>query len=585
MTQLKQFQKSTLQKLAKRLIKYRFRLICSLLLACVIVGTTLYLPILTGRGVDTIAAAGRVDFAALYPILVSMAGVMGVTAVCQWTMTAINNSIAYHMVQDIRNAAFEKLMRLPISYVDDHSHGELLNRIINDVDQFSEGLLMGFAQFFTGVLTILLTLCIMFTISPVVTLVVLLVTPLAMVVAGFIAKKSYIYFRSQSEKRAKMTGIVEEMIGGISTVQAFLAEKAVGQDFDTADEEFRSASQNAVFFSSIAFPSTRFVNSLVYGGVGLSGALLAIAGGISVGQLVSVLSYATQYTKPFNEISGVVTELQNSFACAARVFDLMEEAEIIPDGEDALALEHVQGRVSLEEVSFSYDKAKTLIEDLNLKVEKGQRVAIVGPTGSGKSTIINLLMRFYEVDRGSILVEGINIQNVVRKSLRQSFGMVLQETWLKSGTIRDNIAMGKPEASLEEVMEAARESYAHNFIQRMPQGYDTLVQEGGGNLSAGQRQLLCITRVMLSLPPMLILDEATSSIDTMTEARISQAFDKMMQGRTSFVVAHRLSTIKNADVILVLKEGQIIEQGSHGELLSKKGFYYDLYMSQFAPAS
>ncbi len=585
MTQLKQFQKSTLQKLAKRLIKYRFRLICSLLLACVIVGTTLYLPILTGRGVDTIAAAGRVDFAALYPILVSMAGVMGVTAVCQWAMTAINNSIAYHMVQDIRNAAFEKLMRLPISYVDDHSHGELLNRIINDVDQFSEGLLMGFAQFFTGVLTILLTLCIMFTISPVVTLVVLLVTPLAMVVAGFIAKKSYIYFRSQSEKRAKMTGIVEEMIGGISTVQAFLAEKAVGQDFDTADEEFRSASQNAVFFSSIAFPSTRFVNSLVYGGVGLSGALLAIAGGISVGQLVSVLSYATQYTKPFNEISGVVTELQNSFACAARVFDLMEEAEIIPDGEDALALEHVQGRVCLEEVSFSYDKAKTLIEDLNLKVEKGQRVAIVGPTGSGKSTIINLLMRFYEVDRGSILVEGINIQNVVRKSLRQSFGMVLQETWLKSGTIRDNIAMGKPEASLEEVMEAARESYAHNFIQRMPQGYDTLVQEGGENLSAGQRQLLCITRVMLSLPPMLILDEATSSIDTMTEARISQAFDKMMQGRTSFVVAHRLSTIKNADVILVLKEGQIIEQGSHGELLSKKGFYYDLYMSQFAPAS
>ena len=585
MTQLKQFQNSTLQKLAKRLIKYRFRLICSLLLACVIVGTTLYLPILTGRGVDTIAAAGRVDFTALYPILVSMAGVMGVTAVCQWTMTAINNSIAYHMVQDIRNAAFEKLMRLPISYVDDHSHGELLNRIINDVDQFSEGLLMGFAQFFTGILTILLTLCIMFTISPVVTLVVLLVTPLAMVVAGFIAKKSYIYFRSQSEKRAKMTGIVEEMIGGISTVQAFLAEKAVGQDFDTADEEFRSASQNAVFFSSIAFPSTRFVNSLVYGGVGLSGALLAIAGGISVGQLVSVLSYATQYTKPFNEISGVVTELQNSFACAARVFDLMEEAEIIPDGEDALALEHVQGRVSLEEVSFSYDKAKTLIEDLNLKVEKGQRVAIVGPTGSGKSTIINLLMRFYEVDRGSILVEGINIQNVVRKSLRQSFGMVLQETWLKSGTIRDNIAMGKPEASLEEVMEAARESYAHNFIQRMPQGYDTLVQEGGENLSAGQRQLLCITRVMLSLPPMLILDEATSSIDTMTEARISQAFDKMMQGRTSFVVAHRLSTIKNADVILVLKEGQIIEQGSHGELLSKKGFYYDLYMSQFAPAS
>ncbi len=585
MTQLKQFQKSTLQKLAKRLIKYRFRLICSLLLACVIVGTTLYLPILTGRGVDTIAAAGRVDFAALYPVLVSMAGVMGVTAVCQWAMTAINNSIAYHLVQDIRNAAFEKLMRLPISYVDDHSHGELLNRIINDVDQFSEGLLMGFAQFFTGVLTILLTLCIMFTISPVVTLVVLLVTPLAMVVAGFIAKKSYIYFRSQSEKRAKMTGIVEEMIGGISTVQAFLAEKAVGQDFDTADEEFRSASQNAVFFSSIAFPSTRFVNSLVYGGVGLSGALLAIAGGISVGQLVSVLSYATQYTKPFNEISGVITELQNSFACAARVFDLMEEAEIIPDGEDALALEHVQGRVSLEGVSFSYDKAKTLIEDLNLKVEKGQRVAIVGPTGSGKSTIINLLMRFYEVDRGSILVEGINIQNVVRKSLRQSFGMVLQETWLKSGTIRDNIAMGKPEASLEEVMEAARESYAHNFIQRMPQGYDTLVQEGGENLSAGQRQLLCITRVMLSLPPMLILDEATSSIDTMTEARISQAFDKMMQGRTSFVVAHRLSTIKNADVILVLKEGQIIEQGSHGELLSKKGFYYDLYMSQFAPAS
>jgi ABC transporter, permease/ATP-binding protein len=491
-------------------------------------------------------------------------------------MTAINNGVAYHMVRDIRNQAFKKIMKLPISYVDSTSHGEIINRIINDVDQFSEGLLMGFAQFFTGILTIILTIIILFTINVYVTLVVLLVTPIAMLVAGFIAKNTYKHFKSQSEKRAKMTGIVDEMIAGLSTVKNFNMENSIKEEFKESDEELRVASQNAIFISAIAFPATRFVNSLVYAGVAISGALLAITGKMSVGQLTSVLSYATQYTKPFNEISGVVTELQNSFACAARVFTLIDEEEILPDKDVNNIISDVDGNVEMEHVYFSYDKSKKLIENLNLNVKAGQRIAIVGPTGSGKSTIINLLMRFYDIDSGSIRIEGKNINDVTRKSIRENFGMVLQETWLKNASVRDNIAFGKPDADFEEIVAAAKESYADSFIKRLPKGYDTIVSEGGENLSAGQRQLLCIARIMLVLPPMLILDEATSSIDTMTEARISKAFDKMMTGRTSFVVAHRLSTIKNADMILVLKDGHIIEQGNHKELMEMKGFYYDL---------
>ena len=467
-------------------------------------------------------------------------------------------------------------MKLPISYVDSNSHGEIINKIINDVDQFSEGLLMGFAQFFTGALTIVLTIIILFTINVYVTLVVLLVTPLAVLVAGFIAKNTYKHFKSQSERRARMTGIVDEMIAGLSTVKNFTMESRVEDNFKESDEALRVASQNAIFISAIAFPATRFVNALVYAGVAIAGALLSITGKMSVGQLASVLSYATQYTKPFNEISGVVTELQNSFACAARVFALIDEDEILPDKDSNNFLKDVDGNVEISHVYFSYDKSKKLIEDLNLDVKAGQRIAIVGPTGSGKSTIINLLMRFYDVDIGSIKIEGKNIYDVTRKSIRENFGMVLQETWLKNATIRENIAFGKPDASFEEVEKAAKEAYADSFIKRLPDGYDTVVSEGGENLSAGQRQLLCIARIMLEIPPMLILDEATSSIDTMTEARISKAFDKMMVGRTSFVVAHRLSTIRNADMILVLKDGHIIEQGNHKELMDMKGFYYEL---------
>lgn len=568
--------KQTLNRILLLIKPYKFRMIISLILSIVIVITTLYFPILTGKAVDTIISKGNVDFKELKSIIVNMCIVMFITSVSQWIMTAINNGVAYHIVRDIRNKAFQKIMRLPISYVDSTSHGEIISKIINDVDQFSEGLLMGFAQFFTGALTIILTLIIMFLISPYVTLVVLLVTPLAMLVAGLIAKNTYKYFRSQSEKRADMTGIVNEMISGLSTVRAFSMENEIGKRFKKSDEELRIASQNAIFISSIAFPSTRFVNSLVYAGVAITGALLAIGGSMSVGQLASVLSYATQYTKPFNEISGVVTELQNSFACAARVFALIDEVEIIPDRNTAVTLQDVRGNVELSQVYFSYDKSKPLIENLNLNVSAGQRIAIVGPTGSGKSTIINLLMRFYDIDSGSIKIENKNIYDVTVKSVRENFGMVLQETWLKNASVRDNIAFGKPDATFDEVRKAAKEAYADGFIKRLPNGYDTIVSEGGENLSAGQRQLLCIARIMLALPPMLILDEATSSIDTMTEARISKAFNKMMKGRTSFVVAHRLSTIKNADMILVLKDGHIIEQGNHNELMAMKGFYFDL---------
>lgn len=568
--------KNTLKRILNLLFPYRFRMFISLLLAVVIVLTTLYLPILTGRAVDTVISKGNVDFIRLTEVIITMIIMMFITSLSQWCMTAINNGVAYHMVRDIRNQAFKKIMKLPISYVDSTSHGEIINRIINDVDQFSEGLLMGFAQFFTGILTIILTIIILFTINVYVTLVVLLVTPIAMLVAGFIAKNTYKHFKSQSEKRAKMTGIVDEMIAGLSTVKNFNMENSIKEEFKESDEELRVASQNAIFISAIAFPATRFVNSLVYAGVAISGALLAITGKMSVGQLTSVLSYATQYTKPFNEISGVVTELQNSFACAARVFTLIDEEEILPDKDVNNIISDVDGNVEMEHVYFSYDKSKKLIENLNLNVKAGQRIAIVGPTGSGKSTIINLLMRFYDIDSGSIRIEGKNINDVTRKSIRENFGMVLQETWLKNASVRDNIAFGKPDADFEEIVAAAKESYADSFIKRLPKGYDTLVSEGGENLSAGQRQLLCIARIMLVLPPMLILDEATSSIDTMTEARISKAFDKMMTGRTSFVVAHRLSTIKNADMILVLKDGHIIEQGNHKELMEIKGFYYDL---------
>ena len=568
--------KNTLKRILNLLHPYRFRMFVSLILAVVIVLTTLYLPILTGRAVDTIVSKGNVDFEKLIKIIFTMIIIMCITAVAQWCMTAINNGVAYHMVRDIRNQAFAKIMKLPISYVDSTSHGEIINRVINDVDQFSEGLLMGFAQFFTGILTIILTIIILFKINVYVTLVVLLVTPLAMLVAGLIAKNTYKHFKSQSERRARMTGIVDEMIAGLGTVKNFNMEKEIENEFKESDEALRVASQNAIFISAIAFPATRFVNSLVYAGVAISGALLAITGKMSVGQLTSVLSYATQYTKPFNEISGVVTELQNSFACAARVFALIDEEEILPDKDVNNKIENVDGNVEISHVYFSYDKSKKLIEDLNLDVKSGQRIAIVGPTGSGKSTIINLLMRFYDIDSGYIKIEGKNINDITRKSIRENFGMVLQETWLKNASIRDNIAFGKPDATFEEIEAAAKEAYADSFIKRLPDGYDTLVTEGGENLSAGQRQLLCIARIMLVLPPMLILDEATSSIDTMTEARISKAFDKMMTGRTSFVVAHRLSTIKNADVILVLKDGHIIEQGNHKELMDMKGFYYEL---------
>ena len=568
--------KNTLKRILNLLNPYRFRMFVSLILAVVIVLTTLYLPILTGRAVDTIVSKGNVDFEKLIKVILLMIIMMCITAIAQWCMTAINNGVAYHMVRDIRNQAFAKIMKLPISYVDSTSHGEIINRVINDVDQFSEGLLMGFAQFFTGILTIILTIIILFKINVYVTLVVLLVTPIAMLVAGLIAKNTYKHFKSQSERRARMTGIVDEMIAGLGTVKNFNMENQIENEFKESDEALRVASQNAIFISAIAFPATRFVNSLVYAGVAISGALLAITGKMSVGQLTSVLSYATQYTKPFNEISGVVTELQNSFACASRVFALIDEEEILPDRDANNKIENVDGNVEISHVYFSYDKSKKLIEDLNLDVKAGQRIAIVGPTGSGKSTIINLLMRFYDIDSGSIKIEGKNINDITRKSIRENFGMVLQETWLKNASIRDNIAFGKPDATFEEIEAAAKEAYADSFIKRLPDGYDTIVTEGGENLSAGQRQLLCIARIMLVLPPMLILDEATSSIDTMTEARISKAFDKMMTGRTSFVVAHRLSTIKNADVILVLKDGHIIEQGNHNELMEMKGFYYEL---------
>ena len=576
--------KNTLKRILSLLHPYRFRMFVSLILAVVIVLTTLYLPILTGRAVDTIVSKGNVDFEKLIKIIFTMIIIMCITAVAQWCMTAINNGVAYHMVRDIRNQAFAKIMKLPISYVDSTSHGEIINRVINDVDQFSEGLLMGFAQFFTGILTIILTIIILFKINVYVTLVVLLVTPLAMLVAGLIAKNTYKHFKSQSERRARMTGIVDEMIAGLGTVKNFNMEKEIENEFKESDEALRVASQNAIFISAIAFPATRFVNSLVYAGVAISGALLSITGKMSVGQLTSVLSYATQYTKPFNEISGVVTELQNSFACAARVFALIDEEEILPDKDVNNKIKNVDGNVEISHVYFSYDKSKKLIEDLNLDVKAGQRIAIVGPTGSGKSTIINLLMRFYEPNQGEISIDGISYEKLSDHSLRSAYGMVLQDSWLKSDTVLENIRYGSPEKSIVEVIEAAKRAGCHHFIMQLPKGYDTPLPEDGGNLSQGQKQLLCIARVMLRDPAILILDEATSSIDTRTEEKVQRAFQEMLKGRTAFIVAHRLSTIQNADCILVMKDGNVIEKGSHEELLRQKGFYKNLYESQFQGA-
>ena len=573
---------ATLKKVMKYLKKYRIYLICSILLAAVTVISTLYIPILTGDAVDHIIAKGRVDFAGLMPILERMIVVIAVTAVAQWVMNDLNNKMTYNIVRDVRKDAFDKIEILPLKYIDAHSYGEVVSRVIADVDQFADGLLMGFTQLFTGVITILGTLIFMLSVNVKITLVVVLITPVSFLVAGFIAKRTYSMFQLQSVTRGEQTALIDEMIGNQKVVQAFGQEDETLEQFDEINGRLQKYSLRAIFFSSITNPSTRFINSLVYTGVGITGAISAINGRLSVGQLSCFLSYANQYTKPFNEISGVVTELQNAIACAGRIFELIEEEPQIPEAEHAVSLQDVDGTVELSHVYFSYDPDNKLIEDFNLSVKPGQRVAIVGPTGCGKTTIINLLMRFYDVNDGAIRVMGEDIRDVTRESLRAGYGMVLQETWLKTGTIRENIVMGKPDATDEEVIAAAKASHAHNFIKRLPNGYDTFITEDGGNLSQGQKQLLCITRVMLCLPPMLILDEATSSIDTRTELKIQNAFATMMKGRTSFIVAHRLSTIREADVILVMRDGNIIEQGNHKELLEKGGFYAKLYNSQFA---
>ena len=578
-------QKSTLRKVLRYIRRYWGYLGASIILAAVTVALTLYLPILIGQAVDRIVGKGAVDFAGIFVILRKMAVIIGLTAVAQWVMNACNNKITYNVIRDIRTEAFEKIEKLPLKYLDAHSYGEIVSRVIADVDQFADGLLMGFTQFFTGIVTIFGTLIFMLTISVRITVAVVVITPVSLFVASFIAKKTFSMFKLQSETRGEQTAFIEEMVGNQKVVQAFSHEDEALEKFDEINERLQKYSLRAIFFSSITNPSTRFVNSLVYATVGVVGAFTAIAGGISVGQLSSLLSYANQYTKPFNEISGVITELQNALACAGRVIELIEEDAEVPDAEDAVDLEHANGKVELSHVYFSYVPEQKLIEDFNLSVKPGQRVAIVGPTGCGKTTLINLLMRFYDVYSGTIKVSDIPQQQLTRKSLRDNYGMVLQETWLRSGSIRDNIAMGKPDATDEEIIAAAKASHAHGFIKRLPEGYDTVIAEDGGNLSQGQKQLLCIARVMLCLPPMLILDEATSSIDTRTEIKIQNAFAKMMQGRTSFIVAHRLSTIREADIILVMKDGSIIEQGNHEELLEKNGFYAKLYNSQFAKTS
>ena len=579
-------QKDTFIKVLNYMKPYWFYLALSLVLAAVTVALTLYLPKLTGFAVDEIIEQGRVNFTGILQILKLMAGTILITAVAQWIMNICNNKMTYEIVRDIRNEAFRKIEILPLKYIDGHSYGEITSRVIADVDQFADGLLMGFTQLFTGVMTILGTLLFMLTTDVGITLVVVLITPLSFFVAGFIAKRTFTMFRVQSETRGEQTALIDEMIGNQKVVQAFSHEKKAMERFDEINERLRACSLRAIFYSSITNPATRFVNNVVYAGVGLVGALSAVAGRISVGDLSCLLSYANQYTKPFNEISGVVTELQNALACASRIFDLIEEEPQVPEKENATVISGreggVRGNVELSHVYFSYTEEQKLIEDFNLKVQPGQRIAIVGPTGCGKTTLINLLMRFYDVTGGKISVEGCDVRDVTRKSLRKSFGMVLQDTWLKAGTIRENIGMGKPDATEEEIIAAAKASHAHSFIKRLPQGYETVITEEGGGLSQGQKQLLCIARVMLCLPPMLILDVATSSIDTRTEMKIQEAFLRMMEGRTSFIVAHRLSTIREADVILVMRDGHIVEQGRHEELLEKKGFYAQLYNSQFA---
>ena len=574
--------KSTIKRILAYIGHYKWGVLASLVLAAITVASTLYLPVLIGYAVDCIVSAGHVDFTKLTGILGKMAVMIAITAISQWLMNHINNVITYRVVKDIRTKAFDHLEILPLKYIDSHPSGDVVSRIIADIDQFSEGLLMGFTQLFTGVITILGTLGFMFSINPLIAIVVVCVTPVSLVVASFIAKKTYVMFKAQSETRGELTSLVDEMLGNQKVVQAFGHEDEAQESFEEINERLRGYSLKAIFFSSITNPATRFVNSLVYASVGVAGAFAAVRGYLSVGQLSSFLSYANQYTKPFNEISGVVTELQNALASAARVFALIDEEPITPDDADAVDLKQAEGSVELDHVNFSYVPEKSLIEDFNLSVKPGQRIAIVGPTGCGKSTVINLLMRFYDVKSGAVRVDSNDVRHMTRRSLRANYGMVLQETWLKSGTIRDNIAYGKPDATDEEIIRAAKEAHAHSFIKRMPEGYNTVITEDGGNLSQGQKQLLCIARVMLCLPPMLILDEATSSIDTRTEIRIQKAFATMMKGRTSFIVAHRLSTIREADVILVMRDGHIIEQGNHESLLAKNGFYAQLYNSQFA---
>lgn len=573
---------STLKKVLGRIARYRLNAVLSILLSAVYVGLSLYVPILAGRAIDNIIAPGSVDYAQIMLELTKIAVVAAMAALAQWLMNIINNSMTYNVVKDMRTEAFDRLMKLPLSYIDAHPYGETVSRIIADVDQFADGLLLGFSQLFTGILTIIGTLIFMLSVNAPITLAVVILTPLSLFVARFIARRTHSMFARQGEDRAEQTAFVEEMIGNQKVVQAFAHEQANEERFDEINKRLSESSLQAIFYSSITNPATRFINSLVYAAVGLTGAFAAVAGSITVGGLSAFLSYANQYTKPFNEISGVITEFQNALVCAERIFALIEEPTEEPDASDACVLDHAEGIVQANAVAFSYVADRPLIKCLDLDVKSGERVAIVGPTGCGKTTLINLLMRFYDVNAGSISVDGTDIRNITRHSLRRNYGMVLQETWLKEGTIRDNIIMGKPDATEEEIIAAAKAAHSHGFITRLPNGYDTVIGEDGGSLSQGQKQLLCITRVMLCLPPMLILDEATSSIDTRTEQHIQHAFAQLMQGRTSFIVAHRLSTIKNADMILVMKDGDIIEKGKHDELVARGGFYAALYNSQFA---
>ena len=575
-------QKAVIGKILKRIRHQWPALTLSLLLATVYVAMSLYIPILVGNAIDCIIDAGRVDFVTMWGYLRNVAICAAVAGLSQWVMNEVNNRMTYQITCNIRNEAFAHIQTLPLSYLDKHSQGDIVSRVISDVDTFADGLLMGFTQLFTGVMTIVGTLLIMLSIHWGIALVVVCITPLSLLVANFIAKSTYSMFRLQTQTRGEQTGLIDESVGNIKVIRAFGHEKATMEQFDEINGRLKKASLRAIFFSSLTNPCTRFVNSVVYAGVGLTGALIAIAGGISVGNLTSFLNYANQYTKPFNEISGVVTELQNALACAGRVFELIEAPSQTPDPETAVCPTEVDGKIEIRDLKFSYTPEKPLIDDFNLSVQSGQRIAIVGPTGCGKTTFINLLMRFYDAQGGEILLDGHNTRNMRRHDLRRSVGMVLQDTWLKAGTIRENIAMGKPDATEEEIISAARQAHAHSFIKRLPQGYDTVITEAGGSLSQGQKQLLCIARVMLCLPPMLFLDEATSSIDTRTEIRIQKAFDTMMQGRTTFIVAHRLSTIREADVILVMRDGHIVEQGNHEALLKKNGFYAQLYHSQFA---